>query len=700
VLASVRLSREEAAAEKLFCLRFGGLLAAFASMKRTVITQGTFNGLLATALLLASCTSYRLTPDLPDTLALEKEIRGMENVEKKPGVPIIDIHTHFFNSRYLPIQGILAAREDELLTFPTKALALIGTGHWLQSKELREFGQLIQLGTSTDPVKRRHLLPDPKAVDRYARMKMEARRRYEPWLWLKSERSLLASAREDALRLRLGHAWWIKVPAKGSAAADSPEGKYAAVLEAAGLIATPTDAILKAMRLGNYRPLNFLRDQTEGRVEDIEPMMMDLTDGANGDASDQVDHKVITERGLDRLLRNVESLSHLIEHPDPASLSKMGQSYDHQRSTLESVYWFALHLMAGEPEMVRSYMQSENAQVDFFVHMMMNMAPSFRMDSEKEPHIYDFAGDQLARANAVDKAAGGHAMHFVAWNPFDSKDNFDWKKTNPKALQIIKKGLSTGAKGVKFYPPMGYRPAENGRLGFPKPPSASRTPLALEQWKNRYQAEGWTPDALDKLNDKLFAYCEDNDIPIFVHTHHGDMRADGGDDPNYGELAHPSFWTGVLDKHKKLRLCFGHSGGPEYWIGMTEKPFGKPLKDFTQWGAEVEKFCLKYPNVYCEVGIHAQVANPALGARFAARMLQLAKLKCADGRHCFADKIMYGSDWFMPILEPPKTYLESFIRIYRTQALSPLYDRFFSKNAMAYLKLPPGSVKVREKEKP
>ena len=115
---------------------------------------------------------------------------------------------------------------------------------------------------------------------------------------------------------------------------------------------------------------------------------------------------------------------------------------------------------------------------------------------------------------------------------------------------------------------------------------------------------------------------------------------------------------------------------------------------------EAHKLCLNYPNVYCEVGIHYQVANAALAARFAARMQELATHPCKDGKHTFADKIMYGSDWFMPILEPPGTYLDAFLRIFQTKELGCYYDRFFSKNAMAYLKLPPGSVKVRDKEKP
>ncbi len=639
------------------------------------------------AIVLSSCASPKTTKDLVADAGVEKEISALMHqqggVPKLPGIPVIDVHTHLFNSRYLPAQGVIASREDDLLTFWSKLGGLIVTGHWVRPSELREIGNLMQLATPTDDAIKRKMLPDPDAVERLARRKAENDWKEYPLRLIESWEYRVARRRQDILRERLMRNMVIRIPPAGSRRLMSPGVEsILRELENQGLI-EPVSAAHKAL---------WLSESSRAHVAPATQVVYDAIEArvvpASVESLTERNSRVVTQKGLNRVLKNVEHLTGIIEHQDPRSFSTQNTPYRHTRTALEGAYWFALHLIAGETELVRAMTETENSRVDAFVYMMMHMAPSFQMQSAKEPLIYDYASVQLPRAAKVDAMAEGRGLHFVAWNPFVSKDDFS--SANPRALEIVKQGIAMGAKGVKFYPPMGYRPAGNAECGFPVAPDKKRNPLAYEQWQGRY--EGWHPSDLDALNARLFRWCVANNIPVFAHCNHGDMRADSGE-PNYGELAHPKYWAKLLEQREfhELRLCLGHAGGADYWVGIVEKPD----EDFTGWGREVVGLCLRYPNVYCEVGIHADVANAGLAARFVARLQRVMPMRCAEANRTFADKIMYGSDWYMPVPETTSVYLNSFLAIFQTRAMKDYYSKFFCTNAMRYLNLPEGSVSVR-----
>ena len=134
---------------------------------------------------------------------------------------------------------------------------------------------------------------------------------------------------------------------------------------------------------------------------------------------------------------------------------------------------------------------------------------------------------------------------------------------------------------------------------------------------------------------RLFQFCSDNRIPIFAHCSTGEFEARKG----YGvAMADPAWWEPVLEEFPQLRLCFGHAGGADFWFGTSE--------EYADWGRRVAKLCMTYENVYCEFGVHGQITNPEWREAFVARLASV--IENGEGAFPFEDKILYGSDWYMP----------------------------------------------------
>jgi len=218
-------------------------------------------------------------------------------------------------------------------------------------------------------------------------------------------------------------------------------------------------------------------------------------------------------------------------------------------------------------------------------------------------------------------ASGGRFLPFVAFDP-------------QKGTQNVKEGLALGAVGVKVYPPNGYAPDKNN-----------------PHWK------------------KLIEICRD-EVPIFSHCTLAGFHPPLAD----GCTSDPRLWKPILEEHPKLRLCFGHAGGEESWLGGKSKACG---------GAEFTKGVLEmvnlYENVYCEVGHLSDVPDHAAAFR--------TTLDDFVGQYPhLAERLCYGTDWLMPamFIRGPKAYLDAFQNIFdkiRWKA------DFFSGNARKYLNL-------------
>lgn len=110
----------------------------------------------------------------------------------------------------------------------------------------------------------------------------------------------------------------------------------------------------------------------------------------------------------------------------------------------------------------------------------------------------------------------GRVLPFVAANP----------RRGEAMLPTVQDALENkGFVGVKLYPGLGYR------VGDPA--------LAA-----------------------VYAYCNDNDIPLLMHCNPGGFY----EKEAYRTYSDPGEWRTLLVKYPTLRICFGHFGGDNFFV--------------------------------------------------------------------------------------------------------------------------------------
>lgn len=368
-------------------------------------------------------------------------------------------------------------------------------------------------------------------------------------------------------------------------------------------------------------------------------------------------------------------------------------SHGHEAASSDNSARTLLNLMSSEKQ-VRERMAADFPEVDLFVYQNMDLLPSFYEKDRLGTYTYSYSNDgnnddgrtakgegnaaALPRIRKMCAESNGRMIHFVAWNPFRTLDYTPENKLRP-ALDVVKEAYKKGAVGVKFYPPLGYRPTGNNFEEIPKPWGVE----SRLQWRNRY--EGHTGEELDRINEELFAWCEQKQIPIFAHCSTGEFRA--YDDDAYANMAHPKYWELVLAKHKNLRLCLGHAGGITDWYRGCQTAEAK-VEGEENWGAIVRKLCRQYEHVYCEFGIHEDVANPKLAEQIYNNLLVELPSRGTGkdaGPWKLEDKVMYGSDYYMPVTCSPQDYLDGFVKLFSLDGMGDYKKKFFYQNAENYL---------------
>lgn len=322
---------------------------------------------------------------------------------------------------------------------------------------------------------------------------------------------------------------------------------------------------------------------------------------------------------------------------------------------------FILTMLRGEKKLLNR-LEGYYADLNIpflLVHYMMDMQYPFSGDVK-----YDFYKDQLPKMTSLEKLSDGTLLGFSAFDPIRCLQK---GLSDAAIISLINESLAYGKVGFKFYPPMGYRAANNE-----------------EQPK------------LEHVVDLFFDHCAANNIPVFTHcTPEGFEQSPG----KTGSNSHPKYWEACLAKpgRENLRLCFGHAGGGRRkvnnklvhgWLsGGVDEDNWNDDDNYARW---VVKLCRKYKNVYCEIAyMHEIIGSSGSSDKFKERLIiEYARMVDTEHPYAFADKIMYGSDWHMPsMVNDIDDYIHDVLQIFMSPELSEHKKSFFAGNAIRFLDL-------------
>jgi uncharacterized protein len=135
----------------------------------------------------------------------------------------------------------------------------------------------------------------------------------------------------------------------------------------------------------------------------------------------------------------------------------------------------------------------------------------------------------------------------------------------PSALKRLKSLVENDCfKGVKIYPPLGYRPDH---------------PIFMEQ---------------------IYPYMVEHDIPLLAHCSPGSVNSKDYEKEVAHSFADPENYIKVMESFPELRVCLAHFGGISEWKRHLDEPrdisnptWVKKIIDMIQSG--------NYPNLYTDI---------------------------------------------------------------------------------------------------
>jgi predicted TIM-barrel fold metal-dependent hydrolase len=332
-------------------------------------------------------------------------------------------------------------------------------------------------------------------------------------------------------------------------------------------------------------------------------------------------------------------------------------------TAVKHLRWFIL-MMYSEEYLYRQ-LERENRGVTFYVHHMMDV-DHFFIDEQTGRFYnsyYSFHPGQTQRMNRMHHSHQNELAGFVAFNP-----------ARADAMDVIKSALANGFRGVKFYPPLGYRAHEDDNILYRKQIAA------------------------------LIKFCVAGDVPLFTHCNNSGFQAFPL--KNSGYQSNPVHWENLLLEpgNGKLRLCLGHGGGGEGWFAPNRNAdhtrasdikaadIKNPSSDQEYWNhsyaAMVFKLCILFPNVYCDFAYLDEMINEdgtidqQKSGAFRERLVKLLKAEPA-----FSEKIIYGSDWHMLYREGKNAvYFQAYEAFFNHPDLQPYAENFFYNNGKRFMK--------------
>jgi predicted TIM-barrel fold metal-dependent hydrolase len=297
-------------------------------------------------------------------------------------------------------------------------------------------------------------------------------------------------------------------------------------------------------------------------------------------------------------------------------------------------------------DLVRTFEDEVDLFTPLLVDLGTGLGDSARTSNRQQMVLYE----KMSRLSMLGKLPGvGKAqIHFFAG--FDPLRELRARQVDDieTPLELLETAIAKyGFVGVKVYPQMGWRPSGNEPWGPISPAEAKM---------------------LDEIVLELAKWCVLNDVPLTAHCSSSNYADQHFEDGSYGS---PSQWLPVLEKWPDLHLNLGHFGG------------ARAKEPTDGWPWQIARAMKGSDALFADVGNHRIDNDELLDGYFQ----MLLAMRDDPSTAVLAERLMYGSDWFMESLHPRA---DRFLHDYRAAfeehfADVDLSKAFMGGNALRFL---------------
>lgn len=297
-----------------------------------------------------------------------------------------------------------------------------------------------------------------------------------------------------------------------------------------------------------------------------------------------------------------------------------------------AVHWVKLYGRS-RLDLVADLVRTYDDEVDLFCPLLVDLGTGLGDVAKTTMREQVELQEKVSRAAMLGLLPGAGKARIHPFVGFDPRTELRARQAGDieTPLAFLRRAvLDYGCVGVKLYPPMGWKPW--GNAGDPAVPEGGD---------------------IDGILDDLFAWCEAEQVPVVAHCNPSNYAQE-----KFKLFSAPDLWVQVLERHPELHLNLGHFGG-----GYTGGGGG--------WPGAIARAAGRFPHLYADVGNHkvSGIDN---------YLDQLAALFEGPDTATMADRLLFGTDWFMCALHKDHG---SFLRQYRDRYAA----RFGEERAASFL---------------
>jgi predicted TIM-barrel fold metal-dependent hydrolase len=271
------------------------------------------------------------------------------------------------------------------------------------------------------------------------------------------------------------------------------------------------------------------------------------------------------------------------------------------------------------------------------------------------------------------------------------------KRETCSSMELMKDAIRTkGFIGVKVYNTMGYRPLGNAEV------DAERRKIFIRNGMSPYAS--FSGEAFDEIMLELYAFCQQEQVPITAHCVSNGMEAYPKASLVFGG---PRFWQPVLERFPDLHINLAHYGWsrpdayrhPRHahsfrrwrrrvgrWV-QRKPPVIEPDDGLQDWTEKITRMLAVHPNLFTDVAHHGVVIpsyQPGILASY--------KAICHDYPGLIGERLLFGTDWHVfTRIDNFQTFLETYTHLLKEGQIfdDAEIEKFLGGNALRFLGLMP-----------